>query len=47
MLLRNSGHSGIAVSGVGFGCMGLSELYGEPAQDAERRQLRLDVRYSG
>jgi len=35
MLSRNLGRSGISVSAIGLGCMGLSEFYGKPAQDAE------------
>lgn len=32
MILRKLGRSGISVSAVGLGCMGLSEFYGEPTQ---------------
>ena len=32
MLSRNLGKSGISVSAIELGCMGLSELYGEPTQ---------------
>ncbi|MGD8294294.1 MAG: aldo/keto reductase [Desulfobacterales bacterium] len=35
MLSRNLGRSGISVSAVGLGCMGLSEFYGEPTQESE------------
>lgn len=34
MLSRNLGQSGISVSGIGLGCMGLSEFYGEPTQES-------------
>ena len=39
MLLRNLGQSGISVSAIGLGCMGLSEFYGEPAQESEAINL--------
>lgn len=35
MLSRSLGQSGISVSALGLGCMGLSEFYGEPMQEAE------------
>lgn len=35
MLSRNLGQSGISVSAIGLGCMGLSEFYGEPVQESE------------
>lgn len=34
MLSRNLGQSGISVSVIGLGCMGLSEFYGEPTQES-------------
>ncbi len=39
MLSRNLGRSGISVSACGLGCMGLSEFYGEPAQESEAIDL--------
>ena len=39
MLSRNLGQSGISVSAIGLGCMGLSEFYGEPMQDSEAINL--------
>jgi aryl-alcohol dehydrogenase-like predicted oxidoreductase len=39
MLSRNLGQSGISVSAIGLGCMGLSEFYGEPAQESEAIDL--------
>jgi aryl-alcohol dehydrogenase-like predicted oxidoreductase len=39
MLLRHLGRSGISLSAIGLGCMGLSEFYGEPAQEAEAIRL--------
>lgn len=35
MIERHLGKSGISVSAIGLGCMGLSEFYGPPAQEAE------------
>lgn len=35
MLSRKLGPSGISVSAIGLGCMGLSEFYGEPTQESE------------
>jgi len=39
MLSRNLGQSGISVSAIGLGCMGLSEFYGEPMQASEAINL--------
>ena len=39
MLSRNLGQSGISVSAIGLGCMGLSEFYGEPTQEQEAVNL--------
>ena len=39
MLSRNLGQSGISVSAIGLGCMGLSEFYGEPTQASEAINL--------
>lgn len=39
MIERNLGKSGISVSAIGLGCMGLSEFYGPPAQEAEAINL--------
>lgn len=39
MLSRNLGQSGISVSAIGLGCMGLSEFYGEPVQESEAINL--------
>ncbi len=39
MLQRNLGSSGIPVSAIGLGCMGLSEFYGEPMQEADAIKL--------
>ena len=39
MLSRNIGQSGISVSAIGLGCMGLSEFYGEPTQESEAIHL--------
>ena len=39
MWLRNLGQSGISVSAIGLGCMGLSEFYGEPMQESEAVNL--------
>lgn len=39
MLSRNLGQSGISVSAIGLGCMGLSEFYGEPMQESEAINL--------
>ena len=39
MLSRNLGRSGISVSAIGLGCMGLSEFYGEPTQETEAVDL--------
>ena len=39
MLSRNLGQSGISVSVIGLGCMGLSEFYGEPTPESEAINL--------
>ncbi|WP_022664943.1 aldo/keto reductase [Desulfospira joergensenii] len=39
MLSRNLGQSGISVSAIGLGCMGLSEFYGESMQESEAIHL--------
>ncbi|KPJ77859.1 MAG: aldo/keto reductase [Deltaproteobacteria bacterium SG8_13] len=39
MIERNLGKSRISVSAIGLGCMGLSEFYGPPAQEAEAINL--------
>lgn len=39
MITRNLGRSGISVSTIGLGCMGLSEFYGPPAEEAEAINL--------
>jgi aryl-alcohol dehydrogenase-like predicted oxidoreductase len=39
MLSRNLGQSGISVSAIGLGCMGLSEFYGEPTQESKAVNL--------
>ncbi|MDD8016589.1 MAG: aldo/keto reductase [Acidobacteriota bacterium] len=39
MLFRHLGQSGISVSAIGLGCMGLSEFYGEPTQESEAISL--------
>ena len=39
MLSRHLGPSGISVSAVGLGCMGLSEFYGEPTPESEAVNL--------
>jgi len=39
MISRNLGQSGISVSAIGLGCMGLSEFYGEPMQTSEAIHL--------
>ena len=36
---RNLGQSGISVSAIGLGCMGLSEFYGAPTQESEAIDL--------
>ena len=39
MLSRHLGQSGISVSAIGLGCMGLSEFYGESTQESEAINL--------
>jgi aryl-alcohol dehydrogenase-like predicted oxidoreductase len=39
MLTRYLGQSGISVSAIGLGCMGLSEFYGEPMPESDAVQL--------
>jgi aryl-alcohol dehydrogenase-like predicted oxidoreductase len=39
MLSRYLGQSGISVSAIGLGCMGLSEFYGEPMPESDAVQL--------
>jgi aryl-alcohol dehydrogenase-like predicted oxidoreductase len=39
MITRNLGKSEISVSTIGLGCMGLSEFYGPPAQEADAISL--------
>ncbi|THB74131.1 MAG: aldo/keto reductase [Desulfobacteraceae bacterium] len=39
MLPRNLGQSGMSVSAIGLGCMGLSEFYGEPMKEPEAIKL--------
>ncbi len=39
MLSRSIGQSGISVSAIGLGCMGLSEFYGEPTEESEAINL--------
>jgi aryl-alcohol dehydrogenase-like predicted oxidoreductase len=39
MLSRKLGKSGISVSAIGLGCMGLSEFYGAPTQESDAVEL--------
>jgi len=39
MLSRNLGKSGMSVSAIGLGCMGLSEFYGKPTPESEAIDL--------
>ena len=39
MLSRNLGQSGISISAIGLGCMGLSEFYGKPTQESDAINL--------
>jgi aryl-alcohol dehydrogenase-like predicted oxidoreductase len=39
MFSRNLGHSGISVSAIGLGCMGLSEFYGAPTDESDAHEL--------
>ena len=39
LLSRNLGQSGISVSAIGLGCMGLSEFYGKPTHESEAVDL--------
>ena len=38
-MMRNLGQTGMAVSAIGMGCMGLSEFYGEPMPESEAIKL--------